>query len=54
MQPLNWTTVCDLDDIAPNTGVCALFDEQQVAIFRIGKTEQVYAIDNVDPFGRSN
>jgi nitrite reductase (NADH) small subunit len=54
MQPLNWTTVCDLDDIAPNTGVCALFDEQQVAIFRIGKTEQVYAIDNVDPFGKAS
>ena len=54
MQQYNWTTVCQLDDIAPNTGVCALFDEQQVAIFRVGRTEQVYAVDNFDPFGKAN
>lgn len=49
-----WTSVCLLADIAPNTGVCALYNAQQVAIFRIGKTEEVYAISNFDPFGQAN
>jgi nitrite reductase (NADH) small subunit len=43
-----WTAVCSLDDILPNTGVCARVDDRQVAIFRVG-TDQIYAIDNVDP-----
>ena len=43
-----WTEVCELDDIVPNTGVCALVDDEQVAIFRIGERE-VYALDNYDP-----
>jgi nitrite reductase (NADH) small subunit len=43
-----WTDVCELDDIVPNTGVCALVDDEQVAIFRVGQHE-LYAIDNYDP-----
>ncbi|GLQ92973.1 nitrite reductase small subunit NirD [Dyella acidisoli] len=43
-----WTLVCDLEDIVPNTGVCALVDDEQVAVFRIGEHE-LYAIDNFDP-----
>lgn len=45
---LSWTAVCAVDDILPNTGVCALVDGRHVAIFRVG-TEQFFAIDNVDP-----
>ncbi|TXI05604.1 MAG: nitrite reductase small subunit NirD [Rhizobium sp.] len=40
--------VCELDDILPDMGVCALVDGRQVAIFRIGDTEEVYAIGNYD------
>lgn len=43
-----WTLVCDLEDIVPNTGVCALVNDEQVAVFRIGEHE-LYAIDNFDP-----
>ncbi len=32
----SWTPICDLDDIVPNTGVCALVDGEQVAMFRVG------------------
>jgi nitrite reductase (NADH) small subunit len=46
-----WVTVCSLNRITPNTGVCALVGEQQVAIFRVGET--VYAIDNYDPFSQA-
>jgi nitrite reductase (NADH) small subunit len=49
---MTWTTVCPLDRIVPNTGVCALIEGQQVAIFRIGESE-VYAIANYDPFSEA-
>src|SRR4051812_7850783 len=44
--------VCRLDDILPDTGVCALVGTEQVAVFRI--REQVYAIGNRDPFSGAN
>ena len=43
-----WTLVCAVDDIVPNTGVCALVAGRHVAVFRVGE-DQFYAIDNVDP-----
>jgi NAD(P)H-dependent nitrite reductase small subunit len=45
-----WSRACELEDILPSTGVCALVAEKQVAIFRIG--ERVFAIDNFDPVSR--
>ena len=45
--------VCRLEDIVPNTGVCALVGERQVAVFRLDD-DSVYAIDNHDPFSRAN
>jgi nitrite reductase (NADH) small subunit len=48
-----WITVCRLDDIVPNTGVCALVGERQVAVFRLDD-DSVYAIDNHDPYSRAN
>lgn len=48
-----WITICSLAAIAPNTGVNALVGENQVAVFRIGETDQVYALDNFDPFSKS-
>ncbi len=47
-----WTTVCRLDDIVPETGVCALMDGRQVALFRSGG--RIYALDNHDPFSGAN
>jgi nitrite reductase (NADH) small subunit len=44
----SWTAVCALDDIVPDTGVCALVDDAQVAVFRVGERD-LYAIANVDP-----
>ncbi|MEC4985976.1 MAG: nitrite reductase small subunit NirD [Oscillatoria sp. PMC 1076.18] len=48
-----WTSVCQLADIQPNTGVCALVNDTQIAIFRIGDTNEVYAISNYDPFSKA-
>ncbi|AMR80862.1 nitrite reductase small subunit NirD [Cupriavidus nantongensis] len=48
-HPETWTAVCTVRDIVPNTGVCALVADRQVAVFRIGRGDEVYAIDNFDP-----
>ncbi len=46
----SWTPVCTLDQILLNTGVCALVDGQQVAVFHVDDGGgRVFAIGNVDP-----
>jgi len=49
---MEWTLVCPLDEIVPDTGVCALLNDEQVAVFRVG-ADAVYAIGNVDPHSRA-
>jgi nitrite reductase (NADH) small subunit len=49
----SWVSVCDLDDIVPNTGVCALVRGQQIALVRFGTGAEVYAIANFDPFSKA-
>ncbi|KXO10134.1 Nitrite reductase [NAD(P)H] small subunit [Moritella sp. JT01] len=49
-----WISVCQLNDINPNTGVCALVNGKQVAIFRPRDNDELFAIDNMDPFAKSN
>ncbi|AOI60180.1 nitrite reductase small subunit NirD [Burkholderia diffusa] len=53
--PLSWIRVCPLDDIVPNTGVCALVNGEQVAVFHVAHAEEggVFAIDNVDPVSQA-
>ncbi|NER37445.1 MAG: nitrite reductase small subunit NirD [Oscillatoria sp. SIO1A7] len=48
-----WVDVCALSDIVPNTGVCAMVKEEQVAIFRVGNEAELYAISNYDPFSKA-
>ncbi|HEV2270125.1 MAG TPA: nitrite reductase small subunit NirD [Steroidobacteraceae bacterium] len=42
-----WTAVCAIEDILPQSGVCALVGERQIAVFRAGAA--LYALDNIDP-----
>lgn len=53
INDLDWVEVCSLDDITPNTGVGALIDNQQIAIFRVGTEKRVYALSNQDPFSQA-
>jgi nitrite reductase (NADH) small subunit len=46
-----WIPVCNLDRILPNTGVCALVEDKQIAIFRVN--DQVFALSNFDPFSKA-
>ena len=49
---VRWSRVCALHSILPNTGVAALVQKRQLAIFRV--LEQVYAIGNYDPASGAN
>ena len=48
-----WVDVCSLEAIAPYTGVCALVAGEQVAIFRVGNGDEIYALSNYDPFSKA-
>ncbi|MFI4884695.1 MAG: nitrite reductase small subunit NirD [Steroidobacterales bacterium] len=42
-----WSAICALEDILPESGVCALVAGRQIAVFRSGGS--LYALDNIDP-----
>ncbi len=50
---LAWLDVCALDDILPDTGVAALVEGRQIALVRFGDGDEVYALDNFDPFSHA-
>ncbi len=56
-QDKQWFDICELIDILPSMGRCALFNDKQIAIFRVitpSGTEDFYAIDNFCPFSNAN
>lgn len=49
-EKTSWAPVCALDEILPNTGVCALIEQKHIAIYRLeGEVPQLFALDNIDP-----
>lgn len=53
VETLTWHDVCPLEDILPWTGVCALIGRRQIAVFRWGVGDTVYALHNFDPFSKA-
>ncbi|MGV8920501.1 MAG: nitrite reductase small subunit NirD [Pseudomonas sp.] len=52
-----WRTLCNRHDLIANSGVVALLDGAQIALFHLPHTadgEQLYAIDNRDPKSGAN
>lgn len=55
-----WIHACKLEDLVYNSGVCALVDNQQIAIFAVSEhttdpsDTRFYACDNYDPIGQAN
>ena len=47
-----WRQVCALEEIYPDTGVCALLEGRQIAVFRV--RGGVFAIGNRDPASGAN
>ena len=60
----DWVTLCGIEDLVANSGICALVAkpseqgeelEKQLAIFSIPSSEEkVFAVDNFDPIGKAN
>ena len=47
-----WIDVCATDDLQSDSGICALVEGQQVAIFYIPKEKAIYAMSNYDHFSQ--
>jgi nitrite reductase (NADH) small subunit len=47
-----WIDVCHFEDIISFSGVAAMVNNEQVAIFRVGS--DVYALSNLDPFSKAS
>lgn len=46
--------ICKKEDLVPNSGVCALWKNQQIAIFYLPESEpSIYVISNWDPIGEA-
>ena len=52
-EPATYTTVCRVEDIEIEGGVCALVDGEPIAIFRT-RDGNIYAINNYDPCSRAS
>jgi nitrite reductase (NADH) small subunit len=51
---LFWQDVCAFDDLVPDRGACALVNGEQVALFRVSPTDELFAVANFDPFSEAN
>ncbi|GEB71135.1 Nitrite reductase (NAD(P)H) small subunit [Pseudoalteromonas carrageenovora] len=52
---MSWHNIGTIDDLVANSGVCALVNNQQVAIFYVPQNKEgVFAISNYDPIGKAN
>lgn len=49
-----WTNICSDQALNIDSGACALFEEEQVAIFKFAGNNKLYALSNFDPFGQAN
>lgn len=49
-----WISICKNQDLIAGTGVCALHQGEQVAVYKMHGTEELYALSNFDPFGEAN
>lgn len=55
VEKFEWQQVCERSDLVAGSGVCALVDNQQIALFYLPDEEQViYALANRDPVGNAN
>ena len=49
-----WTPICPEQDLNTDSGSCALFNQEQVAIFKFSNQSIMYAVSNFDPIGQAN
>ena len=49
---MSWIAICATTEIPNDTGIAALVNDQQIAVFNVD--DNFYAIDNYDPIGKAN
>jgi nitrite reductase (NADH) small subunit len=49
-----WQTVCTIEDLVPHSGVAALINNKQIALFYFPENDAIYAVDNYCPFSDAN
>lgn len=51
-----WHDICAESELVENSGICALVEDQQIAIFTVitQESRQLYAVSNWDPIGKAN
>lgn len=49
-----WLEVCKINDLQPDSGVCALVADRQIALFYFQQQQEIYAVANFDPLGKAN
>lgn len=55
LQATQWQSICQKEDLVAYSGICALINNEQVAIFYVPDREPaLYAIGNWDPIGEAN
>jgi nitrite reductase (NADH) small subunit len=45
-----WVDVCAVDELHPDRGVAAIVGPWQVALWRLSGSDELYALENWDPF----
>ena len=54
-QSGNINVICHTSDLVENSGVCALVNDEQVALFYLpNSVKKLFAVSNWDPFGKAN
>jgi len=53
-QNLNWFDACALQELPDDMGVAVLLGDTQIALFYIKTMDQVFALNNFDPFSEAN
>ncbi len=54
-QTFNWQEICQRRDLVAGSGVCALVNGEQVALYYLpGEEPPLYALGNRDPIGGAN
>lgn len=48
-----WVDVCSVDDLLPEAGISVLVGGRQLALFYFPLNNELYAIDNYDPFSHT-
>ncbi len=54
LENKQWLDVCSKDDLIADSGVTALLNGKQIAIFYLPQNDRLYAIDNHCPFSEAN